>query len=126
MNKPETMMIDDVKYVREDAVQQKAVEVDGLERVLIRSYGAGVFVGYLAEKKAEFNGINVTLKKAKRIHYWAGACSLTQLAIDGTCNPENCRVTDPIDEQFIADVIEILPLSEKAEKSIDGVKTWKK
>ena len=126
MNKPETMMIDDVKYVRADSVSEKAVKVDGLERVLIRSYGAGVFVGYLAYRKAEANGINVTLKKAKRIHYWAGACSLTQLAIDGTCNPENCRVTDPIDEQFVANVIEILPLSAKAEKSIDGVKPWKK
>jgi hypothetical protein len=124
--KPETMMIDDVKYVRADKLNEQATKVDGLELVLVRSYGAGVFYGYLKEQKAELNGVNITLYKAKRIFYWDGACSLTQIAIDGTTAPQNCKITDAIDSQFIANVIEILPISVKAEKILNGVKAWKK
>lgn len=118
--------IDDVEYVRKDDVSQKAEEVDGLELCIIRSYGAGVFYGYVKDKAAELNGVNVTLLKARRIHYWDGACSLTQLAIDGTVAPTNCRVTDPVDSQFIADVIEIIPMTDKAAKNLNGIKSWKK
>jgi hypothetical protein len=121
-----TIKINDVEYVRADSVSQEADKADGLERVIVRSYGAGVFVGYLADKKCEANGVNVTLKKSKRIYYWAGACSLTQLAIDGTCAPNDCKITDAIDSQFIANVIEILPITSKSEKSLDGVTIWKK
>lgn len=101
MKHPETMMIDDVKYVRDDFART-APKVDGLERCIVRSYGAGVFIEYVAEKKAELNGVNITLKQAKRIHYWDGACSLTQLAIDGIKKPQNCRITDAVDSQFIS------------------------
>jgi hypothetical protein len=124
--KPETMMIDDVKYVRADKVKETAAQVDGLNLVLVRSYGAGVFYGYLKEKKAELNGINITLIQARRIFYWDGACSLTQIAVDGTTAPDNCKITDPIDNHFIANVIEILPMSRKAALSLEGVKAWKK
>ena len=124
--KPETIMIDEQKYVREDCVRQSAEKLEGMERCIIRSYGAGVFIGYIKEKKAELNGVNVTLCKAKRIHYWSGACSLTQLALDGTKDGGNCRITDPIDEQFISNVIEMLPVTKKASKNIDGVAIWKK
>lgn len=124
--KPETIMIDDQKYVRADTVKQLEEKLDGMERCIIRSYGAGVFFGYVKERKSELNGVNVILRHAKRIHYWDGACSLTQLAIDGTVAPKNCRITDAIDEQFIANVIEIIPLTKKASKNLDEVKIWKK
>ena len=123
--KPETIMIDDQMYVRAD-VHKKADKVDGLERCMIRSYGAGVFFGYVSEKKSEPNGVNVTLQHSKRVHYWDGACSLTQLATEGTKAPDNCRITDPVDDHFIANVIEIIPMTEKASKNLDGVKVWKK
>jgi len=126
MSKPETMMIDNVKYVREDKQSKKAESVDGLDCVMIRSYAAGVFYGYLKEKKAELNGVNITLLKAKRIHYWDGACSLTQLAIDGSKASSNCRITEAIESQFIANVIEILPMTDTAKSNLDEVKIWKK
>jgi len=126
MSKPETIMIDDQQYVRADCVQQKAEKVEGMERCIIRSYGAGVFFGYVKEQKAELNGVNIILCKAKRIHYWDGACSLTQLALEGTKSPQNCRITDAVDEQFIANVIEIIPLTQKASKNLDEVAIWKK
>ena len=130
--KPDTMIIDGVKYyiqadsVQADSVQEKAPKVDGMERCIIRSYGAGVFIGYVAERNAELNGVNIILKQAKRIHYWDGACSLTQLAKDGTVAPDNCRITEAIDSQFIANVIEIIPVTQKSAEIIDGVPPWKK
>ena len=123
---PSTIKIDEVEYVRADSVSQKPPSVDGMERCIIRSYAAGVFVGYVAEQKAELNGVNITLKQAKRIHYWDGACSLTQLAKDGTVAPANCRITEAVESQFIANVIEIIPISKKSADIIDGVKAWKK
>ena len=126
MSKPETIKIDEVEYVRKDAIQQKAEKLDGMERCIIRSYGAGVFLGYVAKQTSEINGVNITLKQAKRIHYWDGACSLTQLAKDGTKASNNCRITEPVDSQFIANVIEIIPVTDKASKNIDEVKIWKK
>jgi len=124
--KPETITIDEVKYVRADAVSKPAEKICGLERCIIRSYGAGVFIGYVKDKVSEINGVNVTLLKAKRVFYWSGACSLTQLALDGTSDALNCKITDAVDEQFIYNVIEIIPLTEKASKNLDEVKIWKK
>ena len=90
--------IDGVDYVRKDSlVSEKAECVDDLELVMVRTYASGVFYGYLKEKKAELNGVNITLLQARRIHYWDGACSLTQLAIDGSNATKNCRITDAID-----------------------------
>jgi hypothetical protein len=122
---PKTIKIDNVEYVRKDSLKQ-AEKVDGLERCVIRSYAAGVFVGYIKEKRFELNGVNITLLKAKRIHAWTGACSLTQLAMEGVKDEGNCRITDAIDSQFIANVIEIIPMTETASNSIDAVKIWKK
>ena len=124
--KPETLMIDEVKYVREDCVRENAEKFDGMEMCIIRSYGAGVFFGYVAEQKSELNGVNITLKQSKRIHYWDGAYSLTQLALEGTKKPLNCRITDAVKSQFIANVIEIIPMTKQAEKNLYEVKVWKK
>jgi hypothetical protein len=122
----EEVTINGVSYIRKNSVTVKADELDGLERCIVRSYGAGVFYGYVKEKKAEQNGVNIVLLKAKRIHYWSGACSLTQLAMEGTKDESNCRITEAIDSQFIANVIEILPMTRNAEENLDKVTIWKK
>lgn len=122
---PDTIKIDETEYVRKDSISRKAEKSDGMERCIIRSYGAGVFLGYVAEQKSELNGVNIILKQAKRIHYWDGACSLTQLALEGTKVPQNCRITESVESQFIANVIEIIPVTSKASKNLDEVKIWK-
>lgn len=126
MNKPETMMIDEVKYVRADSIKEKAEELDGMECCIIRSYAAGVFAGYVKEKKSELNGVNVTLIDSRRIWYWSGACSLSQIAVEGSKDIENCKIAITVPEQFIANVIEIIPMSKQAQKNIMEAKIWKK
>jgi hypothetical protein len=88
--------------------------------VIVRANGAGVFAGILKEK----NGDEVTLNDARRIWYWTGAASLSQLAMEGTSRPDDCKFPCAVDEILILNVLEIIPTTERAEKSIREVKTW--
>lgn len=124
--KPETIKIDEIEYVRKDSVQKQAKEVDGMKYCVIRSYGAGVFCGYVKEQKSDVNGVNVVLINSRRIFYWSGACSLSQLAVEGSKNIGDCKIALVVPEQFISNVIEIIPMTETAKDIIQGAKIWKK
>lgn len=100
----------------------KESKCDGMEYVMVRSDRAGVSCGYLKEK----NGNEVTLVDARRIWYWDGAASLSQLSQEGTTKPENCKFPCIEKEKTIIGVIEIISMTEKAKKSIEGVPLWKK
>lgn len=126
MSKPETIIIDDVKYVKADCVKEQAQEVDGMKYCIIRSYGAGVFAGYLKEQKSDINGVNVVLINSRRIWYWSGACSLSQIATEGSKDINNCKIAVIVPEQFVANVIEIIPMSKQAKDNIEGANIWKK
>lgn len=89
-------------------------------KVIIRSDRAGVFFGTLVAKE----GTEVELENCRRIWYWDGAASISQLAVDGTAKPDNCKFTVTVSEIIITDVIEIIPCTEKAIKSIESVKVW--
>ncbi len=89
---------------------------------MLRTYSAGVFAGYLKE----LNGKEALLNDARRIWYWDGAASLSQLATDGTSKPENCKFPVPVESIFLTEAIEIIPITPQAEKSIKEVPVWKK
>ena len=126
MSKPETIMIDEVKYVKADSLGAVSQELDGMKYCVIRSYAAGVFVGYVKEQKADVNGVNVTLINSRRIWYWSGACSLSQIAMEGSKSINDCKIALVVPIQFIANVIEIIPMTEKAKNNIEGASIWKK
>ena len=88
---------------------------------IVRTYGAGVFLGKIIEK----DGKEVRLANARRIWYWDGAASLSQLAMDGTSKPQNCKFPVAVPEVFLTEVIEIIPATEKAIASIEAVPGWK-
>ena len=92
------------------------------KKVIIRGNGSGVEFGTLVAQ----NGSEVTLENARRIWYWDGAASLSQLAKDGTTNPHNCKFTVTVDSITILDATEIIPCTDKAIKSIEEVKVWKR
>lgn len=91
------------------------------KKVIIRGDRSGVFYGIFAGK----NGQEVTLKKCRRLWYWDGAASISQLAVDGTTEASNCKFTVEVDLIIILDAIEIIPCTEKASESIEGVPVWK-
>ena len=92
------------------------------KKVIIRGDKSGVEFGTLVAQE----GQEVTLKNARRIWYWDGAASLSQLAKDGVSKPDNCKFTVFVDSITILDAIEIIPCTDKAIKSIEGVKSWKR
>lgn len=92
------------------------------KKVIVRGDRSGVFFGTLAER----NGREVKLKNCRRIWYWAGAASISQLAAEGTRCPNQCKFTMYVDEIEILDAIEIIPCSAKSIKSIEGVEIWKR
>lgn len=92
------------------------------KKVIIRAVRAGVFFGTLKEK----NGNEVILADCRRLWYWDGAASLSQLAVHGTVLPDKCKFTVTVPEIAILGVIEIIPCTDKAINSIEGVDEWKR
>jgi hypothetical protein len=90
-------------------------------KYIIRADRAGVFFGEIKER----NGNEVTMTNVRRLWFWAGANSLSQLAVDGVAKPEECKFTVYVPEMTILGVIEIIPCTDKAIASIEGVKEWR-
>jgi len=93
-----------------------------MKYVIVRTYTAGVFAGNLESR----TGREVVLRNARRIWFWSGAASLSQLAVDGTSNPESCKFPVEVDRVELLEAIEILDVTAKAEASIRGVQVWSK
>lgn len=89
--------------------------------VIVRTYTAGVFAGNLVARI----GKEVTLANARRLWYWKGAASLSQLAESGTSQPGSCKFPEPVSQIILTEAIEILSVSPVAEKSIREVAVWK-
>ncbi len=115
-----SIVIDGVEYTSKSS---KAEKLDGMNYVCIRSYDAGCFCGYLKEESED--GKKVTLLKARRLWYWSGASSLSQLAMEGVKNPDDCKFPCEVESIKIMNVCEIIEMTEKARESIQGVKEWK-
>lgn len=90
-------------------------------KVIVRGDRSGVFFGTLEKK----DGHEVTLTNCRRLWSWAGAASISQLAVDGTMRPDSCKFTVRVAEITILDTIEIIPCTDKAITSIEGVLEWK-
>lgn len=89
--------------------------------VICRTYSAGVFAGYLQSRK----GKEVVMTDARRLWYWAGAASLSQLAVSGTSRPESCKFPCQVPRVLLTEVIEILYVTDAGKQSIEGVPEWK-
>jgi hypothetical protein len=88
--------------------------------VIVRTARAGVFAGtveIIEDDKA-------LLKDARRLWYWSGAASLSQLSQEGVKNPDACKFPMKVPRVMLLEVIEILPLTDCAWKSIEGVEVW--
>jgi hypothetical protein len=89
--------------------------------VIVRTYSAGVFAGTLVSR----DGKEVQLANARRLWYWAGAASLSQLAVSGTSKPRDCKFPVAVPSVTLTEAIEILDVTPEAETSIKDVPVWK-
>jgi hypothetical protein len=94
------------------------------KKVIVRCDRAGVF--YATLKEFDPTTLVADLEQVRRIHYWDGAASLSQLATEGVKNPSACRFTVTVAEQTVTQVIEIIPCTEEAIKNIEAVRVWKR
>ena len=92
------------------------------KKVIVRGDRSGVFFGTLVKKE----GQEVKLENCRRLWYWDGAASISQLAVDGTTKPENCKFTVTVSEIIITDAIEIIICTDKASDKIQKVAEWKR
>jgi hypothetical protein len=93
--------------------------------VIVRSYAMGVFAGILDPKSTETLKI---LTNARRIWYWSGAASLSQLAMEGTSDPANCKFPCPVDRVELSSPqgFEVLDVTSKGRTSIESVPVWRR
>lgn len=117
--------VNGVDYIRKDSAVSQSQSVNGMPFVMIRSDRSGVHFGYLKSKVVSTDKWNVELVNSRRVYYWSGAATLSQLANDGTKKPNDCKITMELPFIEVAGVIEIIPISQVAEKNLKGVAVWK-
>lgn len=89
---------------------------------IVRGKDSGVFFGNIKER----NGQEVTMTNVRRLWYWDGAASISQLAQEGTVNPSSCKFTVTVDEITVLDAIEIDKCTDEAIANIKAVAEWKR
>ena len=120
--KKDHITIDGVDYVKADSVKTntKAQDLDGMPFVLVRTYSAGVYFGYLKEEK----GDECILVNTRNVWYWSGAASLLQMANDGVKNPNDCKFTQEVSQIKLKGVIAILECTDEAKDNLSSVNIW--
>ena len=88
---------------------------------VVRTYSAGVHAGIVTAR----NGREILLTDSRRIWYWEGAASLSQLARDGTATPVKCKFSVPVEEILVTEAVEVIRCTAESEASIRGVQEWK-
>lgn len=90
------------------------------KRVLIRTVNAGVHFGTLEARDSR--ALECLLSDSRRIWKWSGANTLNEISKRGISGG---RVSEPVSEIILAQVIEILPLSEEADQCLKTI-GWQK
>lgn len=111
--------INGTTYVPKDS-NEVCESVDGMRYAIVRTYSAGVFAGYIEKKE----GREVVMRNVRRLWYWSGAASLSQLAVDGTSKPKECKFPVAVDRIELTEAIEIIDVTKKAKKSLESVSVW--
>lgn len=96
--------------------------INAKDYYIVRGDRSGLFFGKIKEKC----GQEIVMTEVRRLWYWDGAASISQLAQNGTVKPGECKFTVTLDEIIILDAIEIDKCTSKAVKSIKAVAEWKR
>jgi hypothetical protein len=88
--------------------------------VIARTYSAGVFAGYLVSRR----GREIELADARRLWYWSGAASLSEMAVRGPRNPAQCKFPVAVPRVVLTELIELLDVSPVAQDAIKAVPIW--
>ena len=118
-NETQEIIVNGVAYVPKN---EDAKRLGDKPYVIVRTYSAGVFAGWLERRE----GKEGTIRHARRIWYWSGAASLSQLAMHGPSDPDGCKFPCEVDKIEVTEIIEVLSVTEKARTKIKDVPVWTK
>jgi hypothetical protein len=108
------------------ATKKKAVKkTKPQEYVIARCRDAGVHAGYLVKTDSS----HTVLRDARRIWYWSGAASLSEIAVYGL-NParsQASKIAAPVKSVRLrdSDICELTVCTEEGRKSVEGSPTWR-
>ena len=88
---------------------------------IVRTSSAGVFFA----KVEKLEGSTAQLRDVRRLWRWAGATECLQLSSEGVQYPADCKFTIAVSTMTVLGVIEIIPCTMNAAKSLSGVPVWK-
>jgi len=91
--------------------------------VIVRCRDAGVHAGEFVAHPADRT---VVLKNSRRLWYWSGAASLSELAVYGAKNASNCKFGVLIKEPIqLLDACEIIVCQSSAKGMIEQCPEWR-
>ncbi len=88
------------------------------KKVLIRANGAGVYFGTL--EKMEGNQVKVA--NVRNIWRWTGASCLSQIANEGVTGN---KIGPVVSSMVINNVLQVIPLTDKAITNLENQPEWK-
>lgn len=104
-----------------DAVPDAPVKGRPAAYVIVRTENAGAFAGDLSF--TDYGRRVVELTGARRLWYWDGAASLSELAARGPSKPDQCKFPAPVDI-LLFEVIEVITVTPQAREAIEAVPVW--
>jgi len=122
------MKINGKEYVLKSAIKTTtlAKPMKGKEYCIIRTYSAGVFAGWIDTNAFnEKDNQNSTIYDSRRIHWWEGSASISQMALEGFKKLSSCRIAMVVPKEYLKRVIEVIPCTNIAKEQIEGANIWK-
>lgn len=83
--------------------------------VIVRTYSAGVHFGYLVKRE----GKEVVLERSRRIWYWRGANTLSEIALHGVGS--GSKIAEPV-SITLTEAIEVIECAPAGVKSLEAAK----
>ncbi len=90
---------------------------------IVRCDRTGVFYGSVIAVSTD--GKIAKIVNARRMWFWSGAASLSQVANEGVKKPNECKFPDAVKTVIVTDAIEYLLLTEQALESLEKVPVWR-
>ena len=91
------------------------------KKIIARIERAGVFHGVLDYKDAEIT----RMTHVRRIYYWQGALSVTDMAVNGISAASKVTVPASVVEFDTPQVVELIECSNEASQVIENITPWK-
>jgi Domain of unknown function (DUF6948) len=107
-----------IQIISDDSKEIKRIKVSNV--TLVRTISAGVHFGIVKKHK----GKEVTLVNARRLWFWSGACSLSQVAVDGV-NLSESKISVTVPEIILTEAIELISMTDAASKQMMEAEPWK-